>query len=230
MVVAHAAKMPELGARFAALASTANGQARDYARFAMPDWRPASGFSTDPALLMALARVESNFRPMAVSPAGARGPMQIMPRTAAYVTGRPALAGRDRHLLHDPAVSLDVGQRYLSYLARHESTGGDLILTLAAYNSGPGSLARWLPAVDHRNDPLLFLEAIPNPETRAHVQRVLALAWVYASRLGRGSPSLEALASGRWPAFSQYETRPGQTVARRAAAAPDLAEAARPRH
>jgi soluble lytic murein transglycosylase-like protein len=214
LVVANKARMPELATRLAGLGTGADGQPRDYARFAMPDWQPASGFTTDPALLLALARVESNFRAQAVSPAGARGPMQIMPRTAAYVTGQPELAGRDRHKLHDPAVSLDVGQQYLSYLARHETTGGDLILTLAAYNAGPGSLARWLPQVNHKGDPLLFMEAIPNPETRAHVQRVLALAWVYASRLGRGSPSLEALAGGRWPSYGAYESRgPGAEVA-----------------
>jgi soluble lytic murein transglycosylase-like protein len=221
-VVANQARLPDLAGRFAGAANGSDGQPRDYARFAMPDWQPSGGFTTEPALLLALARVESNFRPQAVSPAGARGPMQIMPRTAAYVTGKPALAGRDRHLLHDPAVSLDVGQQYLSYLARHEATGGDLILTLAAYNAGPGSLARWLPSVDHRNDPLLFMEAVPNPETRAHVQRVLALAWIYASRLGRGSPSLEALASGRWPSYSAYESG-RQANARRTGA--DIAEA-----
>jgi soluble lytic murein transglycosylase len=221
--------MPETSQRLAGLARGADGRPRDYARFAMPDWRPSSGFRTDPALLMALARVESNFQTKAVSPAGARGPMQIMPRTAAYVTGRPALAGRDSHLLHDPAISLEVGQQYLSYLARHESTRGDLILTLAAYNSGPGSLARWLPSVNHRNDPLIFLEAVPNPETRAHVQRVLGVAWIFASRLNRGSPSLDALASGRWPAFAQYETAPPAEARTRAAprAAAELAEAAR---
>jgi hypothetical protein len=63
---------------------------------------------------------------------------------------------------------------------------------------------------------------VPNPETRAHVQRVLALAWIYASRLGRGSPSLEALASGRWPSYSAYESG-RQANARRTGA--DIAEA-----
>lgn len=204
MIVANQARMGELASRMAVLAGGANGQGRDFARFPVPDWRPNSGFQTDPALLLALARVESNFRTQAVSPAGARGPMQIMPRTAAYVTGRADLAGKSRHLLHDPGISLDVGQRYLAYLARHDATGGDLILTLAAYNSGPGSLSRWAPQVNHRDDPLLFLEAIPNPETRAHVQRVLGVAWIYASRLGRGSPSLDQLAAGRWPSFAEY--------------------------
>jgi soluble lytic murein transglycosylase-like protein len=228
LVVANQARLPVLAAQVARFAAPSGGQPRDYARFAMPDWRPAGGFRTEPALLLALARVESNFRTGAVSSAGARGPMQIMPRTAAYVTGKASLAGRDRHLLHDPAVSLDVGQQYLAYLARHEATGGDLILTLAAYNAGPGSLARWLPAVNHRNDPLLFLEAIPNPETRAHVQRVLAVAWVYSSRLGRGSPSLDALASNRWPAYAAYEAQQARAPGRTAPA--DLAEAARTRH
>lgn len=226
LVVANHARMGELAARMAVLAGGANGQARDFARFPVPDWRPNSGFQTDPALLLALARVESNFRLEAVSPAGARGPMQIMPRTAAYVTGRADLAGKARHLLHDPGISLDVGQRYLAYLARHDATGGDLIMTLAAYNSGPGSLARWAPQVNHRDDPLLFLEAIPNPETRAHVQRVLGVAWVYASRLGRGSPSLDALAAGQWPSFSAYAAPVRATTA----PAGEIAEAPGRRH
>lgn len=201
LVVAANARMTSLAARLAGLAQSADGRPRDYARFPLPGWTPEGGFRADPALLYALARVESNFETRAVSPAGARGPMQIMPRTAAYVTGQPGLAGRDRGRLHEPAFSLNVGQQYLAYLARHESTGGDLILTLAAYNAGPGSLARWLPQVNHKGDPLLFLEAIPNAETRAHVQRVLALKWIYASRLNLGSESLDLIAAGRWPRY-----------------------------
>jgi soluble lytic murein transglycosylase-like protein len=201
VAVANNSRMPSLAARLSGLAQSADGRPRDFARFPLPGWTPEGGFRADPALLYALARVESNFVTGAVSPAGARGPMQIMPRTAAYVTGRPGLAGPERGRLHEPAFSLKVGQQYLAYLARHESTGGDLILTLAAYNAGPGSLARWLPSVNHKGDPLIFLEAIPNAETRAHVQRVLALKWIYASRLNLGSESLDMIAAGRWPRY-----------------------------
>ncbi len=55
--------------------------------------------------------------------------------------------------------------------------------------------------MNHKGDPLIFLEAIPNAETRAHVQRVLALKWIYASRLNLGSESLDMIAAGRWPRY-----------------------------
>jgi hypothetical protein len=55
--------------------------------------------------------------------------------------------------------------------------------------------------MSYGNDPLLFLETIPIHETRAYVQRVLAFSWIYASRLGRPAPSLDALAAGRWPRY-----------------------------
>jgi soluble lytic murein transglycosylase-like protein len=94
-----------------------------------------------------------------------------------------------------------LGQRYLHYLARTEAVGNDLIRMLAAYNAGPGNLAKWLPAARHRDDPLLFIEAIPFDETRAHVQRVLAYSWIYASRLGLPAPSLDQLVQGEFPRF-----------------------------
>jgi soluble lytic murein transglycosylase len=155
----------------------------------------------DPALLYGLARQESNFDPAAISSAGARGLMQVMPATAAFVAGDPSLRGAGAGRLHDPALSLEIGQRYLLHLAEQEAVQGDLIRVLIAYNAGPGNLARWLPAVGHRDDPLLFIESIPIDETRQHVQRVLAYSWIYASRLGLPSPSLETLARGAFPRF-----------------------------
>jgi soluble lytic murein transglycosylase len=203
LVVASRAGMAETAIRLAALAESGDGRPRDYARFPVPRWSPSGGWRTDPPLLMALARLESNFEPRAISPAGARGIMQIMPMTASYVTGQASLAGRDRHRLHEPEFNLEVGQRYVAYLARHPSVEGDLISLLAAYNSGPGSFARWAPNVVHNGDPLLFLEAIPIHETRRHVQTALTFSWIYASRLGRPAPSLDALAAAQWPRYSE---------------------------
>jgi soluble lytic murein transglycosylase-like protein len=201
LVIASQSGMAETAARLAALAESGDGRPRDYARFPVPRWSPSGGYRTDPALLLALARIESNFEPRAISPAGARGIMQIMPVTAGYVTGQPSLAGRDRHRLHEPEFNLEVGQRYIEYLARHPSVDGDLISLLAAYNAGPGSLGRWAPSMVHRGDPLLFLEAIPIHETRRHAQMALTYSWIYASRLGRTAPSLDALAAGKWPRY-----------------------------
>jgi soluble lytic murein transglycosylase-like protein len=129
--------------------------------------------------------------------------MQIMPATASYVTGDASLRGAGMQRLHDPSFSLEVGQRYVAYLARHDQVEGDLIRVLAAYNNGPGNLARWLPAARHRTDPFLFIESIPVTETRSFVQRVLAYSWIYAARLGLPAPSLDALAAGQFPRFSE---------------------------
>ncbi len=202
LAVATRAGMTNLGAQLAGLAQGADGRPRDLQRFPLPRLEPAQGFRVDPALLYALARQESNFDPEAVSRAGARGILQVMPATAAYVANDPTFRAEGAARLHDPALSLEIGQRYLLYLARQDVVGGDLIRLLAAYNAGPGNLARWLPAARHREDPFLFIEAIPIEETRSHVQRVLAYSWIYASRLGLPSPSLEALVRGAFPQFS----------------------------
>ncbi len=205
LLVASQAGMTDLAAQLASLSQSADGRPRDFARFPLPRLQPLNGFRIDPALLYALARQESNFDPRAVSPAGARGLLQIMPATASYVTGDASLRGAGASRLHDPAFSLEVGQRYVHYLASAEPVGGDLIRLLAAYNNGPGNLSRWLPAVRHRDDPFLFIESIPVGETRIFVQRVLAYSWIYAARLGLPSPSLDALATGRFPRFEETQ-------------------------
>jgi soluble lytic murein transglycosylase-like protein len=124
-----------------------------------------------------------------------------MPATARFMTNDASISGR----LNDPATSLELAQRYVHHLARLEVVEGNLIRLLAAYNAGPGNLARWLPVQGHRDDPFLFIEAIPIDETRAYVQKVLANTWIYASRLGLPAPSLDQLAAGSFPKFSQPE-------------------------
>jgi hypothetical protein len=104
----------------------------------------------DPALVLAVVSVESGFRPEAVSPKGAQGLMQLMPRTAASLGVEDAL---------DPEQNLDAGVRHLEMLVR--LYGGDLTRALAAYNAGQGAVAR------HGGVP-------PYRETRAYVRRVLA--------------------------------------------------------
>ena len=163
--------------------------------------RPAGGFRTDPALLYAMVRVESNFDARAVSSGGARGLMQLMPSTADFI-----LAGTRPRALHDPAVSLDLGQRYLFMLAQYDLVGGDLIRLLASYNSGPGSVGKWIGSVRHNGDPLLFIESVPIDETRNYIPRALAYTWLYAAELKLPSPSLDELAAGSWPRFNQEPT------------------------
>jgi Transglycosylase SLT domain len=103
----------------------------------------------DPALVSAVVAVESGFQPQAVSPKGAQGLMQLMPRTAREMGVADPF---------DPAANLDGGSRYLSSLvARYD---GDLTRALAAYNAGMGAVAR------HGGVP-------PYAETRRYVRKVL---------------------------------------------------------
>ncbi|MGI4951698.1 MAG: lytic transglycosylase domain-containing protein, partial [Janthinobacterium lividum] len=157
--------------------------------------RPTGGFRFDPALVYALTRLESNFDPTAISPAGARGLMQLLPSTAEVVLA----GGRGGPIsLHDPATNLDIGQRYLKQLTQMDLVGTDLIRLLVTYNAGPGNLIRWLDTL-HEDDPLLFIEALPLAKTRAYVPRALTYSWLYAAQLGLPSSSLDELANGSWP-------------------------------
>jgi soluble lytic murein transglycosylase-like protein len=164
-----------------------------------PTLHPAGGFVIDPSLIYALVHHESNFSPAAVSHSGASGLMQIKPATARGVGGDTALAGLHVDRLHDPAVNLAVGQHYLLQLSQDESIDGDLVRLLAGYSQGLFGLKRWADSVNAPNDPLLFLEAIPNPATRMFIQDILAWSWHYAAVFGLPAASLDALASGHFP-------------------------------
>src|SRR5262249_15744129 len=94
-----------------------------------------------------------------------------------------------------------VGQRYLQELLGEEGVKGNLMLLAAAYNSGPNNACRWMQTIRHKDDALLFMESIPTQETRVFVERVLTNFWSYRNRLGRNSPSLDALAAGGWPLY-----------------------------
>ena len=199
LLIAADGGLTDLVARIAAATETEAGQRRDDVRLAVPRLRPAGGFRVDPALVYALTRLESNFDAAAVSPVGALGLMQVMPVTARYVTGNDSLR---ETALHNPSLNLDVGQRYVAYLGRQDGIDGDLIRVLAGYNAGPGSVAHWNDTVRDKDDPLLFIEAIPNDETRAFVRQVLTYTWIYAARLGLPAPSLDEIAAGEFPRFT----------------------------
>ena len=71
----------------------------------------------------------------------------------------------------------------------------------AAYNGGPGNLAKWQNHVGADIDPLLFIESLPSRETRLFIERVLANFWIYRQRLGQETPSLDQVAAGTWPRY-----------------------------
>lgn len=171
------------------------------ALYPVPSWEPPGGFIVDRALVYALVRQESAFDPDATSRAGARGLMQIMPATASYVAGDPSLKGKGRDQLYDPALNLRLGQEYILHLMTLPEVGTDLFRLCAAYNGGPGNLARWSAKANYAGDPLLFIESLPASETRDYIERVLANLWLYQARLGEGSPALTQIADGDWPSY-----------------------------
>jgi soluble lytic murein transglycosylase-like protein len=215
MLVARKAGLLELSTELAENLYDASDRGVSPPQVSIPSLRPRSGFSIDPALVYALAKLESNFDPDAVSPLGARGLMQVMPLTASYLFDDKSLATGDVRRLHDSGFNLDVGQRYVRHLAGLGSTNGELIRVLAAYNDGPGNVARWSETIRDRGDPLLFIEAIPNPETRRFVHHVLAYSWIYAAHLRLATPSLDMLAAGISPRVDWLDGgRPGADMAR----------------
>jgi soluble lytic murein transglycosylase-like protein len=203
--LAKAGNMPGLALRIGNTLSR-QGHRLDEALFPIPGWEPPEGYLVDRALLFAVMRQESAFNSMAHSSAGARGLMQMMPRTASEIARDRALRGRKRDQLYDPEFNISLGQRYLRQMLDSDLVQGNIFFALVAYNAGPGNLARWLRTVDFRNDPLLYIETVPARETRIYIERVIANYWAYRARLGQPAPSLVAVASGRWPFYNAQET------------------------
>jgi soluble lytic murein transglycosylase len=147
----------------------------------------AERWDLDPLLFMSLVRQESSFNPSARSPADARGLAQIVPATGQSIAERLGWTTWHPDNLFDPAVSIDFGMAHLAgELGRYD---GRLFLALAAYNAGSGAVADWLsqPGSD---DPEIFAEQIPYPETRDYVERVYE-NYAHYQRLYRPKPSTE---------------------------------------
>jgi soluble lytic murein transglycosylase len=143
------------------------------------------------SIVHAVTRQESQFNRWAVSRAGARGLMQLMPGTAADVARRTGDAYAPGLLTADAAYNVRLGSTY--YFNRLDQLGGSHVLAVASYNAGIGNVRRWLASNgDPRAgaDPIAWIEAIPFSETRGYVQRVLENAVVYdAIRRAEGAPA-----------------------------------------
>ena len=201
LALALRAGLPRLAIGMAGAIEALEGRQIDAGRFPVPIWVPEGGYRIDRALLFALMRQESRFSTRAKSRAGARGVMQLMPRTASFIARDRSLRGAGRYRLYEPAFNIALGQDYLAHLLGHEVVRGSLFGLIAAYNGGPGNLARWQRDTRYAGDPLLFIESIPARETRGFIERVLANLWIYRDRLGQPAPSLDAIAAGDWPVY-----------------------------
>jgi soluble lytic murein transglycosylase len=201
VALADLGRMPALAMRLGSVLSSADGAASDSALYPLPPWEPKGGFTVDRALLFALMRQESRFDPTARSGAGARGLMQLMPSTATYVADKLTTDIGRKPDLYEPETNVTLGQHYVRYLLDQKGIENDLILTIAAYNAGPGNIESWRKRLSGVKDPVLFIESLPVGETRNFAKQVLTNYWIYQRRLGQPLPSLQAIAEGRWPVY-----------------------------
>ena len=150
----------------------------------------ADRYGISPISLMAIARQESAFGTDVVSPAGARGLMQLMPATARETAQRVGLGNFRVHDLFSPDVNLRLGSDYFNQLlVRFDN---NRILSAAGYNAGPGRVRGWRQNTGGQLPVDAWIEAIPFAETRQYVQNILSFSVIYAHRLGEDIDMLSA--------------------------------------
>jgi soluble lytic murein transglycosylase len=154
----------------------------------------ANGLRLDASWVMGLMRSESALAEDAVSPAGARGLMQVMPGTARQLAQRHGLHYTDAEQLLQAEDNIRFGTAYLRDLL--DRYGDNPMLATGAYNAGPGAVDRW---VDERRagEPAIWVETLPYFETRDYIPRVLAFTTLYDWRMQRPVSRI----SSRMPAF-----------------------------
>lgn len=153
-------------------------------------------------LVLAIARRESEFDPAVISPADARGLMQVLPGTGREVARRMGVAFEDAWLISDPALNVRLGATFLAELRQRFGPG--LALVATGYNAGPARPPQWIERLgDPRtmdDDALVdWIERVPFAETRSYIMRVAESMVVYRARLA-GAPvavELTSLLRGR---------------------------------
>ena len=170
-----------------------------------PEWDLTSGYILDKALLFALIRRESAFNIKAKSSKGARGLMQLMPRTASKIKKDYTLRYSNVHQLYSLQLNLELGQKFLKNLIHsNPKTNNSLLDALIAYNAGIGRLKNWKK--DFRvDDPLLFIESIPIKETRWFVKYILTDLWIYRDKMQQEKPTRALLAKEKWPKYKNID-------------------------
>ncbi|MCR9236082.1 MAG: lytic transglycosylase domain-containing protein [Alphaproteobacteria bacterium] len=145
--------------------------------------------SVGKALVYSIARQESGFNPQAVSGAGARGLLQLMPATAKEVSRGLKLKYSKARLTSDPTYNATLGAAYLGQLLAEYN--GSMIMTFAGYNAGGSRVRRWIktygdPRKMNVDGIVDWVESIPFTETRSYVQKIMENNQVYRARLNEG--------------------------------------------
>jgi len=167
----------------------------DANNYAQPVIEPVGGFTIERSLVYAIARKETSFNARARSGAGAYGLMQVMPGTAAELSGDRGFVSSPERLF-DPAVNARLGQAYVNRVLALPEINGDLLRVAASYNAGPGPMMAAVRKLGPDADPLLLIETIDVPQARDYVEKVVAAYWIYQRMNGRPLNTLDAVASG----------------------------------
>ena len=160
---------------------------------------PASVSASQWSLAHGISRQESSFNPYAVSHAGARGMMQLMPGTAREQAGKMGVGYDGTRLYTDPNYNVMLGSAYFQRMMN--MWGGSVPLAVASYNAGYGNVRKWINTYgDPRGqvDVLKWIEAIPFVETKGYVQRVIENSVVYDSMRGPQQPQQTAFHVSRY--------------------------------
>jgi len=150
----------------------------------------ASLHNLDPAIVFGLIRQESIFNKNAESAVGARGLMQVMPKTGMQIARDLKEKWQSDNSLFNPDVNVRYGAFYYKQLLRQFN--GHFALAIAAYNAGSGRVAKWLPiAASVPAD--IWIETIPYKETRKYVTSVLSYAIIYQQLMQRKALKIKEL-------------------------------------
>jgi soluble lytic murein transglycosylase len=145
------------------------------------------------SMVYAIARQESRFNREAISRAGARGLLQLMPATARETSRSLGLRYSKSKLISDPAYNATLGAAYLGEMVGRFD--GSYVMTFAAYNAGASRVDQWVKRFGDPRDPdtdvVNWIEAIPFTETRNYVQRIMENLQVYRARFGTPRVTIE---------------------------------------
>jgi soluble lytic murein transglycosylase len=175
----------------AAIAGGHNLLYYSYPVHALPKYNPLRP-PPETAMLLGLARQETEFDTTIVSGAGAQGLLQVMKGTAKHVCHDYKIKCNQKELVSNPAYNTMIASAYVA--DRMADFSGSYVLGLASYNAGPGRAREWIEEFgDPRSakvDPLDWIERIPIEETRRYVVKVLSNIQIYRARLGEEETAL----------------------------------------
>jgi soluble lytic murein transglycosylase len=175
-----------------AVAKEARTRGTEMIDYLYPIIKLPGGREPEPALVLGVIRQESAFDVGAVSSAGARGLMQLLPGTAKGVAKQAGVKYAQKRLSTDPSYNITLGRAYLDELLSR--FGGSYVLTAAAYNAGPNRVRDWIATYgdprQRSTDVIDWIESIPFDETRNYVMRILENTQVYRARLNDGQANL----------------------------------------